>query len=247
MPSSSDLIGEDYGNVRTLNFLRPNGSYLLSDDIDRASCCAAEIFGMLAIIMHIIRTPTLFHAPTLIRYDSENARRILTGQFTNRDPNLVSLSNLVKRILRTLNEERRAHAELELGYSATNGIEANIIHWQWVRAHTGKDLGNSWVDYRAKSGADGFSPTNPPPDQEANPFPLSEEQLLADSDDGCQDVEGSPANSVNLNLRTAANLIAELSAASTSPTATARNQQSLFRFIPISDLVDSDSDEDKLE
>jgi hypothetical protein len=92
---------------------------------------------MLAIIMHIIRTPTLYHAPTLIRYDSENARRILTGQFTNRDPNLVSLSNLVKRILRTLNEERRAHAELELGYSATNGIEANIIHWQWVRAHTG--------------------------------------------------------------------------------------------------------------
>jgi hypothetical protein len=90
---------------------------------------------MLAIIMHIIRTPTLFHAPTLIRYDSENARRILTGQFTNRDPNLVSLSNLVKleRILRALNEERRAHAELELGYSATNGIEANTIHWQWVR------------------------------------------------------------------------------------------------------------------
>ncbi len=202
---------------------------------------------MLAIIMHIIRTPTLFHAPTLIRYDSENARRILTGQFTNRDPNLVSLSNLVKRILRTLNEERRAHAELELGYSATNGIEANIIHWQWVRAHTGKDVGNSWVDCRAKSGADGFSPTNPPPDQEPSPFPLSEEQLLADSDDGCQDVEGSPANSVNLNLRTAANLIAELSAASTSPTATARNQQSLFRFIPISDLVDSDSDEDTLE
>ena len=73
--SSSDLIGEDYDNVRTLNFLRPNGSYLLSDDIDRASCCTAEIFGMLAII----RTPTLFHAPTLIRYDSENARRILTG------------------------------------------------------------------------------------------------------------------------------------------------------------------------
>ena len=124
---------------------------------------------MLAIIMHIIRTPTFFHAPTLIRYDSENARRILTGQFTNRDPNLVSLSNLVKRILRTLNEERRAHAELELGYSATNGIEANIIHWQWVRAHTGKDLGNSWIDCRAKSGADGFSPTNPPPDQEASP------------------------------------------------------------------------------
>ena len=85
---------------------------------------------MLAIIMHIIRAPTLFHAPTLIRYDSENARRILTGQFNNRDPNLnlVSLSKLVKRILRTLNEERRAHAELELGYSATNGIEANIIH-----------------------------------------------------------------------------------------------------------------------
>ena len=50
---------------------------------------------------------------------------------------------------------------------------------------------------------------------------------------------------VYVNL-TAANLIAELSAASTSPTATARNQQSLFRFIPISDLVDSDSDEDKL-
>jgi hypothetical protein len=154
VPSSSDLIGEDYGNVRTLNFLRPNGSYLLSDDIDRASCCAAEIFGMLAIIMHIIRTPTLFHAPTLIRYGSENARRILTGQITYRDPNLVSLSNLVKRILRTLNEERRAYAELELGYSATNGIGANIIHWQWVRAHTGKDLGNSWVDCRAKSGAD---------------------------------------------------------------------------------------------
>jgi hypothetical protein len=133
---------------------------------------------------------------------------------------LVSLSNLVKRILRTLNEERRAHAELELGYSATNGIEANTIHWQWVRAHTGKDLGNSLVDCRAKSGADGFSPTNPPPDQEASPFLLSEGQMLAD--DGCQDVEGSPANSEN--LRTAANLqvIAELSAASTSPTATTR-------------------------
>ena len=57
--------------------------------------------------------------------------------------------------------------------------------------------------------------------------------------------EGSPANSEN--LRTAANLIAELSAASTSPTATARNHQSLFRFIPISDLVDSESDEDNLE
>ena len=68
------------------------------------------------------------------------------------------------------------------------------------------------------------------------------------ADDDRQDVEGSPANSEN--LRTAANLIAELSTASTSPTstATARNhwQQSLFRFIPISDLVDSDSDEDKL-
>ena len=159
LPSSSDLIGEDYDDVRTLNFLRPNGSNPLSDDIDRASCCAAEIFGMLSIILHIIRTPALFHAPVLIRYDSENARRILTGQFTNRDPNLVSLSNLVKRILRTFHEERRAHAELELGYSATNGIEANSIHWQWVRAHTGKDLGNSWVDCRAKSGADGYSPT----------------------------------------------------------------------------------------
>ena len=77
---------EDYGDVLTLNFLRPNGTYLLSDDIDRASGCAAEIYGMLAIIMHIIRTPTLFHAPTIIRYDSEDARRILTGQFTNRDP-----------------------------------------------------------------------------------------------------------------------------------------------------------------
>ena len=98
-----------------------------------------------------------------------------------------------------------------------------FIHWQWVRAHTGKDLGNSWVDCRAKSGADGFSPTNPPPDQEASPNLLSEVQMLAD--DGCQDVEGSPANSEN--LRTAANLIAELSAASTSPTATARNQKRL--------------------
>ena len=68
LPSSSDLIGEDYGDVRTLNFLRPNGSNLLSDDVDRASCCAAEIFGMLTIILQIIRTPALFHGPTLIRY-----------------------------------------------------------------------------------------------------------------------------------------------------------------------------------
>ena len=223
-----------------INFLRPNGSYLLSDDIDRASGCAAEIYGMLAIIMHIIRTPTLFHAPTLIRYDSENARRILTGQFTNRDPNLVSLSNLVKRILRTLNEERRTHSESGLGFSATNAIEANSVHWQWVRAHTGRDLGNSWVDCRAKSGADGYSPSNPPPGQGARPN-LSELETPR--------VIPSQSQTRSENFRTAANLIAELSAAAPNmspgpPPVAAKSSslscspQSLFRFIPIADFTD---------
>jgi hypothetical protein len=55
-------------------------------------------------------------------------------------------------------------------------------------------------------------------------------------------VDESPVNGEN--LRTAANLIAEFSSDSTSPTATVQIHQSLFRFIPISDLVDSDSDED---
>ena len=106
-----------------------------------------------------------------------------------------------------------------------------------MRAH----IGNSWVYCRAKSGADGYSPTNPPPGQEASPNLLSEAHTL--SVGSRDDIEESPVNSEN--LRTAANLIAEFSSVSTSPTATARNQQSLFRFIPISDLVDSDSDEDK--
>ena len=112
---------------------------------------------MLDLLMHIHKSPNLHHKPVLIRYDSETSRRVITGQWHVRDINLVPLVSIIRNVLNDLNDKRRAQAEqCGGGMIARSAFEANKIGWQWVKAHN-KDLGNDWVDARAKSGADKYS------------------------------------------------------------------------------------------
>jgi hypothetical protein len=50
-----------------------------------------------------------------------------------------------------------------------NSLAAYQVHWQWVRAHTGLDPGNDWVDKRAKSASQGYSSASLPAPESDNP------------------------------------------------------------------------------
>ena len=85
--------------------------------------------------------------------------------------NLVPLVSIIRNGLNDLNDKRSSQPEqYGDGMIARSAFEANKIGWQWVKAHN-KDLGNDWVDARAKSGAVTYSATSrKPAEEEHRPY-----------------------------------------------------------------------------
>ena len=114
----------------------------------------------------------------MICYDSQVAKGLITGDNKSHNSYSNSLVTAGKRALKETNNLRAAAAKSRMpaGLSPQSKVEANHIQFRWIKAHSGRDVGNAWVDARAKAGAYSHTPDNPIIGQESAPI-LSELDL----------------------------------------------------------------------
>ena len=131
-------------------------------------------------LKYIKSDPLLINTKIVICYDSQVAKGLITGLGDSKSHNSYS-TNLVtagKRALKETNKLRAnaAKSRMPAGLSPQSIVEANHVQFRWIKAHSGRDVGNAWVDARAKAGAYGHTPDNPIIGQESAPI-LSELDL----------------------------------------------------------------------
>ena len=100
----------------------------------------------------------------LMRYDSELARGLITGNYQTANPVLRMLSLVTNKLRRELDAERKQWMIAQnQGFIPLTSVDAFQIQFQHINAHRNLDLGNNWVDACAKEGAEGFTNDNPRP------------------------------------------------------------------------------------
>ena len=110
----------------------------------------------------------------MICYGSQVAKGLSTGD-NKSSTNLVTAG---RRALKETNKLRATAAESRMpaGLSPQSILEANHFQFRWIKVHSGRVVGNAWVDTRAKAGAYGHTPDTPMIGQESAPV-LSELDL----------------------------------------------------------------------
>jgi ribonuclease HI len=138
----------------------------------------AELIAMGMALNYIKSEPLLMHTRIVICYDSQVAKGLITGDNKSHNSSSTNLVTAGRRALKETNKLRTtaAKSRLPVGYSPQSTWEANHIQFRWIRAHSGQDVGNAWVDARAKAGAYGHTPDNPIIGQENAPALLEIDQ-----------------------------------------------------------------------
>jgi hypothetical protein len=111
----------------------------------------AELTDMGMALYYIKSDPLLINTKIVICYGSQVAKGLSTGD-NKSSTNLVTAG---RRALKETNNLRATAAESRrpAGLSPQSILEANHIQFRWIKAHSGRDVGNAWIDARAKTGA----------------------------------------------------------------------------------------------
>ena len=111
-----------------------------------------------------------------MRYDSEVAKKLVTGGWNNNNMDLKDLIHETHKLLGKINYERCQTAmRKNNGSIPLTSLDAFQIQFQHIKAHKDLDLGNNWVDACAKEGAEGYTNDRP----SAHPNKSIEQHLQA--------------------------------------------------------------------
>jgi ribonuclease HI len=172
---TQDIITENYGPMQNLMLRDPVTQE--SEEIAMNSL-HAELTAMVMALNYIKSDPLLINIKIVLCYDSQVAKGLITGDNKSHNSYSTNLVTAGRRALKETNNLRAnaAKSRMPEGISPQSIVEANHIQFRWIKAHSGRDVGNAWVDARAKAGAYGNTPDNPIIGQESAPI-LSELDL----------------------------------------------------------------------
>ena len=160
--SPSDLILEDYGSVSDIGLRKPDSPNDANEVNFQYNCLHSELAALGMALLYIDKQQeSLVSTKIVIGYDSTVAKGLTTGENTSNDTRTTDIIASLKTLLTKINSAKRMVAESLLQRTAHTILDANHIQFRWIKSHTGLDVGNAWVDARAKAGSQGKNRLNP--------------------------------------------------------------------------------------